>query len=116
VPVVQWLQRSEPRAKGAKMADKKSYKPISKQDAVGKMGTAKGKIFTITFVKRSTGEVRTMNCRTGVSKDVKGVGLNYSRKQHNLFGVFDMQKQQHRSVNLDSLITLAIGGELYTIK
>ena len=93
-----------------------NYKPISKEDAVGKMRKAKGKIFTIKFKKRSTGEVRTMNCRTGVTKDVKGIGLKYSRKEHNLFGVFDMQKQQHRSVNLDSLISLAMGGELYTIE
>lgn len=93
-----------------------NYKPISKTDAVNKMRAARGQIFTIKFKKRSTGEVRTMNCRTGVSKDVKGVGLNYSRKEHNLFGVYDMQKKAHRSVNLDSLISLAMGGELYTIK
>ena len=80
------------------------------------MRAARGKIFTITFKKRSTGEVRTMNCRTGVSKDVTGVGLKYSRKEHNLFGVFDMKKKAHRSVNLDSLISLAMGGELYTIR
>ena len=96
------------------MAEK--YKVISKYDSVGKMRTAKGKIFTVTFKKSSTGEVRTMNCRTGVSKDVKGIGLKYSRKDNNLFGVFDIQKQQHRSVNLDSLISLAMGGELYTIE
>ena len=90
-------------------------KHISKKDALGKMRKAEGKIFTVTFKKRTTGEVRTMNCRTGVSKDVKGVGLKYSRKDHNLFGVFDMQKQQHRSINLDSLISLAMGGELYRI-
>ena len=93
-----------------------NYNPFSKEDALGKMRLARGKIFTIKFKKRSTGEVRTMNCRTGVSKDVVGVGLKYSRKEHNLFGVYDMQKKAHRSVNLDSLISLAMGGELYTIK
>jgi len=94
---------------------RRMYQPISKADAVNKMSKSKGQIFTVHFYKRSNGELRKMNCRTGVGKAVKGVGLNYSRKDHNLFGVFDMQKGEHRSVNLDAMVSLAIDGELYSI-
>ena len=36
---------------------------------------AQGTIFTVTFVKRTTGETRTMNARLGVKRGVTGVGM-----------------------------------------
>jgi len=37
------------------------------------IGNTLGKFFSVEFVKRTTGEVRKMNCRTGVTKGVTGV-------------------------------------------
>lgn len=49
-----------------------------------------GKIFSVDFVKRTTGERRHMTCRTGVHKGLSGGELPYSREEKQLFGVFDM--------------------------
>ena len=39
--------------------------------------TANKRIFSVTFIKRTTGEVRRMNAMRGVRKGVKGVGLAF---------------------------------------
>ena len=72
-------------------------------------------IFSVTFIKRTTGEVRQMNCRKGVSKGVKGIGLSYDPKAHNLLGVFDMANDGFRMLNLENLISAKIDGQEYIV-
>lgn len=97
--------------------------------------TKGGQLFTVDFVKRTAkpGEpsLRTMNCRRGVKKGVKGVGQSYDPAKHNLLTVFDMQKLDpkaphnagksedelekgaFRNVNLEALVALRMGGRSY---
>lgn len=83
--------------------------------------TENGKVFTVEFVKRTNNELRKMNCRRGVTKGVKGVGLSYNPAEKNLLGVYDMQaiesgkdeKGAFRMINLESLKTLKLGGKAY---
>ena len=93
--------------------------------------TASGQLFTVDFVKRGDGSIRTMNCRRGVSKGVKGVGQAYKPSDHNLLTVYDMQKLDpsaahnkgktqeemqkgaFRNVNLDALVGLRMNGRSY---
>lgn len=70
--------------------------------------TAKGTVFTATF-RKADGSVREMNCRRGVTKHLKGGTSTIAHKQ-NLLGVFDMQKQAYRCINLDTLIKVKING------
>lgn len=51
-----------------------------------------GRFATVRFIKRTTGEVRTMNFRLGVAKYIKGVGLAYEPDQKGLMVVFDMHR------------------------
>lgn len=74
-----------------------------------------GKIFTAHFVKRTDNTVREMNCRTGVTKYVKGVGMAFNPKEHNLQVVFEMPKDQYRMINMDGLFHLTIAGQDYKI-
>lgn len=73
-----------------------------------------GKIFTIEFIKRTTGENRVMNARLGVKAHVKGVGRSFVPDNKNLLGVFDMQKQAYRFVSLECLIGLKLNGKEYS--
>lgn len=91
--------------------------------------TRDGQLFTVDFIKRGTGELRTMNARRGVSKGVKGVGMSYNPEEHNLLTVYDMQvldpKASHnrgkseeeiqkgafRSINLEALVGLRMDGK-----
>ena len=93
--------------------------------------TKGGQLFTVDFVKRSDGNIRTMNCRRGVKKGVKGTGQSYDPKSKNLLTVYDMQKLDpsresnrgksvdemekgaFRNVNLEALVALRMNGRSY---
>lgn len=93
--------------------------------------TASGQLFSVDFVKRTDGQIRTMNCRRGVKKGVKGVGQAYDPKAKNLLTVYDMQKLDpsrednkgkstedmekgaFRNINLDALVGLRMSGKVY---
>ena len=53
-----------------------------------------GSIFNVTFIKRTNGEVRSMNARLGVKRGQNGVGLAFNAKQKNLIVCYDVQKAQ----------------------
>ena len=74
-----------------------------------------GKIFSAVFTKKD-GEKRTMVCRRGVAKYVKGVGLKFKPEKHDLIGVFDMHKKAYRFINAKTLEQLKVRGITYTIK
>ena len=76
--------------------------------------TKDGKLFTVEFIKRTTGEIRVMNARRGVRKGVKGVGLRYNPAEYSLLNVYDMQDGGFRSINLENLVALRMGGKKYT--
>lgn len=93
--------------------------------------TSDGRIFTVDFVKRTDNTLRTMSCRRGVKKGVKGVGQAYSPAEKNLLTVYDMQKLDpsresnkgksveemekgaFRNINLEALVALRMGGKRY---
>jgi hypothetical protein len=94
--------------------------------------TNDGRTFTVEFVKRGDGSLRVMNCRRGVKKGVKGVGMAYNPADYALLNVYDMQKMDpnaahnqgktqdemekgaFRMVNLEQLVALRMGGKKYT--
>lgn len=59
-----------------------------------------GKIFTAVFTKKD-GSERVMNCRTNVSKYVKGVGLAFNPKEKDLLSVYDLQAKGYRFIPTD---------------
>ena len=76
-----------------------------------------GKFFTVTFIKRSDGSERVMNCRKGVKKHLKGGEKKYDPKKHNLVCVFDRQAMGYRSIALESIIRISMdGGKVYEVE
>lgn len=67
-----------------------------------------GKFFTVKF-RTQNGHIRTMNCRTGVIKALKGGACNADRSKYIV--AYDMQIKQYRSINKDTIVYLAIAGE-----
>ena len=74
-----------------------------------------GRVFTVTFVKRTNGQVRVMNCRKGVSKDVTGRGLNFDPIKRNLVSVYDMQKRGHRFISLEAVTNINADKMQYSV-
>jgi hypothetical protein len=75
----------------------------------------KGTIFSVMFTKKD-GSVRTMNCRRGVSKGVKGVRSNsVSDREHNVLTVYEMPQDQFRRINVETLSNIRIKGIEYNV-
>lgn len=70
-----------------------------------------GQFFSVEFVKRTTGELRFMNCRTGVRKYVKGVGASYDFKEKNLVCVYDMVNKGYRTIPLENVLRVKLHGK-----
>jgi hypothetical protein len=72
-------------------------------------------MFAVTFIKRTTGEERTMLARFGVKSFLKGGTLAFDPEDYNLMTVFDMDKQAYRSINMEGLLSLSMGGQRYKV-
>ena len=66
-----------------------------------------GRIFGVSFIKRTTGELRTMTCRLGVKKFLRGGELAYSPAKKHLLTVFDMVAKGYRMIPLDAIQRVA---------
>lgn len=76
----------------------------------------KGHIFAVEFVKRTDGTVREMVCRTGVTKGTHGGSMGYDPRDHGLLPVYDMKAQGFRSIPVDAILHLSMGGQRYERK
>jgi hypothetical protein len=72
-------------------------------------------IFSAKFVKKD-GTVREMVCRLGVKKHLKGGELAYDAKSMGYLPVFDMQKEEYRMININTLIEVKINGMVYKVE
>ena len=88
---------------------------ITRQQAAGLITRNRGKFFTVTFIKRTTGETRVMNCRQGVTKHLKGGPAAYSFAEKRLLPVFDCQKGEYRSVPLEGITEVKILGRTFQV-
>lgn len=76
---------------------------------------ANGKIFGVSFIKRTTGELRTMSCRLGVKKFLRGGKLAYSPSEKQLLTVFSMNDNGYRSIPLDSIKSVSVSGQSFVV-
>ena len=74
-----------------------------------------GRIFSSTFIKKDN-TIRTLTCRLGKRyKSKTGRNAPYKAKEFNLLPVYDMRKKAFRMINFNTLITLTINKNTYTI-
>lgn len=95
---------------------------ISRSDCVKLINwTAKYRqIFTIEFIKRTTGQKRVMNGLTGVRRYVNGVGMPYDNVAAGLMTVYDMKApgggaKKYRQVPVDNILRLKIKGRVFKV-
>ena len=76
-----------------------------------------GRIFSSTFIKKN-GEHRLLTGRLKVSKGLKedAKPQPYEPIKYNLICVYDMTKQSYRMININTLLTLSINKNTYTIE
>lgn len=74
-----------------------------------------GRIFGVSFTKRTTGGLRVMSCRLGVKKFLRGGKMSYSPADKQLLTVFSMKDKGYRMIPLDAIQRLTVGGKQYTM-
>ena len=75
-----------------------------------------GRIFSSTFVKKDN-TIRTLTCRLGKRyKSKTGKAAPYKAKEFNLLPVYDMRIKEFRMLNFNTLLTLTINKNTYTIE
>ena len=89
---------------------------ITMKEAADMLTASDGRIVSVVFVKRTTGETRSMVCRTGVKKHLKGGDAAYSFSANALLSVWDMGVKGYHSIPLDGIVSLKSGGVEYTVK
>jgi hypothetical protein len=92
------------------------------QELVKEIPYDEASIFTVEFVKRTTGELRVMTARRGVKKKQTGrpnssgtLGLGYNAKSKNLLSVYDMVKKDYRMINCETIRKLKYKGITYHV-
>lgn len=60
-----------------------------------------GYFFSVHFIKRTTGELREMNCRFGVKSRLRGGQAAYNAKEKNLLCVFDPRAENKKEPKLE---------------
>jgi hypothetical protein len=74
-----------------------------------------GKFFTVTFVKRSNGEIRKMNCRTGVRKNLLSGELRFNPAEKGLKNVYDVRKHNYRFISLENIKRIKMNKREYEV-
>lgn len=88
---------------------------ITRQQAIAMINNSKGKIVSVVFVKRTTGELRKMSCRTEVKKGLKGVGMAYNAVDKKLITVYDVANQGYRNIATEGIVSLTMRGVRYEV-
>lgn len=98
---------------------------ITIDELLEKVDNQNGRVFGVTFTKKTNGELRRMACRRGVTKGVKGVVDPAVRRaedrRNKVLTVFDMnvieetgsEKGAFRRINLAQLIDVTLDGVKY---
>lgn len=71
------------------------------------------KFFSVKFIKKD-GTLRSMQCRLGVTKHLKGGTQKHDPKELNHLTVFDTAKRAYRTINLNTIKELKFKGNVYT--
>lgn len=75
-----------------------------------------GKIFSVDFIKRSTGEKRTMRATTNYRKHLAGGEAAYDFSAKSLIPVWDLDKKAFRSIPTDSVMVIRALGATITVR
>ena len=74
------------------------------------VAASNGRFVSVTFIKKD-GTERSMLCRLGVTKHLKGGESKLNADQY--LTVFDVQKEAYRAINRDTIVSVKLAGTTY---
>jgi hypothetical protein len=105
----------EPEKPESEIPEEQPLQNISKLEAAQKIRDTKGRMFTVTFIKKSNGEKRVMNARLGVKAYLRGGVLPYDPNTKGLIPVYDIQAKDYKMINIPGIVNLKTGGIEYNV-
>ena len=72
-----------------------------------------GEFFKVTFIKRTTGKQRTMICRKGVKRHLRGGEAAYNFRENGLVSVWDTEQEGYRCIPVENVLEIRTGGVIY---
>ena len=74
------------------------------------VAASNGRFVSVTFIKKD-GTERSMLCRLGVTKHLKGGESKLNADQY--LTVFDVQKEAYRAINKETILSVKLAGTTY---
>ena len=105
----------EPDKPESEIPEEQPLQNISKLEAAQKIRDTKGRMFTVTFIKKSNGQKRVMNARLGVKAYLRGGVLPYDPNTKGLIPCYDVQKKDYTMINIQGITNLKTGGVEYNV-
>ncbi len=88
---------------------------ITLADALKFIRETNGRFFSVCFVKRTTGELREMHCRTGVKVHLSGGPAAYNFSDKGLVSVWDLKNEGYRTINIEGIQRVKMNGEWFVV-
>lgn len=91
---------------------------VHKEDLIDFLDTNhKGRFFNVKFRKKSTGELRSMTCKLGVKyKRKTDRQLNYNPRDRGILPVYDANKREFRSFDINTVESITVNKEVHKVK
>lgn len=74
------------------------------------VAASNGRFVSVTFIKKD-GTERTMLCRLGVTKYLKGGTSKLDADKY--LTVFDVKKEEYRAINKETIVSVKLAGNIY---
>jgi|AntDeeMinimDraft_6_1070357.scaffolds.fasta_scaffold01786_15 hypothetical protein len=87
---------------------------INRENILASIESTKGRFFSVHFIK-ADGSLRKMQCRTGVTKGLRGGKSTTNHKPH-LRTVFDIEAGQYRCINVDTMLQMRAFGQTFNLR
>lgn len=88
---------------------------VRRRNIYRRLMATNGRIFTVIFIKRSTGKEKKLFARVGVKTRQKGKGLRYNSSEKKLIVVYDMKERTYKSIPIDGIEAVTIRGKRYRV-
>ena len=74
------------------------------------VAASNGRFVSVTFIKKD-GTERSMLCRLGVTKYLKGGTSKLDADKY--LTVFDVKKEEYRAINKETILSVKLAGNIY---
>ena len=87
---------------------------LSRRNICRWLMATKGRMFSVTFIKRSDDE-KTIQARVGVRSNQKGKKLRYNPRGKKLILVFDMHERKYKCIPIEGIEAIVYRGKRYRV-